>query len=78
MVVFTGLFNATPNEDSLASVIGHEVGHVVANHGGEKLSKVLWFFWCRKLRMGLLVSLLSPPEIWCCFVLRAIGFKCFS
>lgn len=40
VVVFTGLFDATPNQDSLASVIGHEVGHVVANHGGEKISKV--------------------------------------
>lgn len=48
VVVFTGLFEVTPNEDSLASVLGHEVGHVVANHGGEKVSKsflkqaVLW------------------------------------
>lgn len=40
MVVFTGLLGATPNEDALASVLGHEVGHVVANHAGEKLSKV--------------------------------------
>lgn len=40
VVVFTGLFEVTPNEDALASVLGHEVGHVVANHGGEKLSKV--------------------------------------
>lgn len=40
VVVFAGLFEATPNMDALASVIGHEVGHVVANHGGEKLSKV--------------------------------------
>lgn len=49
VVVFTGLLKATPNADSLASVIGHEVGHVVANHGGEKLSKVfLVFFWCRE------------------------------
>lgn len=40
VVVFTGLLGATPNEDALASVLGHEVGHVVANHAGEKLSKV--------------------------------------
>lgn len=40
VVVFTGLFEATPNSASLASVLGHEVGHVVANHGGEKVSKV--------------------------------------
>lgn len=39
-MVFTGLLGATPNEDALASVLGHEVGHVVANHAGEKLSKV--------------------------------------
>ncbi|CAN0526939.1 unnamed protein product, partial [Ectocarpus sp. 8 AP-2014] len=40
VVVFTGLLEVTPNEDALASVLGHEVGHVVANHAGEKLSKV--------------------------------------
>lgn len=40
VVVFTGLFEVTPNKDALASVLGHEVGHVVANHGGEKVSKV--------------------------------------
>ncbi|CAM9336463.1 unnamed protein product, partial [Ascophyllum nodosum] len=39
VVVFTGLFEVTPNSDALASVLGHEVGHVVANHGGEKVSK---------------------------------------
>ncbi|CAN0426904.1 unnamed protein product, partial [Ectocarpus sp. 13 AM-2016] len=39
VVVFTGLLGVTPNEDALASVLGHEVGHVVANHAGEKLSK---------------------------------------
>ena len=38
--MFTGLFEVTPNSDALASVLGHEVGHVVANHGGEKVSKV--------------------------------------
>lgn len=40
VVVFTGLFEVTPSEDALASVLGHEVGHVIANHGGEKMSKV--------------------------------------
>lgn len=49
VVVFTGLFQAAPNADALASVLGHEVGHVVANHGGEKLSKVIgrnqWLKW---------------------------------
>lgn len=40
VVVFSGLFDATPNIDALASVLGHEVAHVLANHGGEKISKV--------------------------------------
>ncbi len=36
--VFTGLLRVADNADQLAAVIGHEVGHVVANHGNERMS----------------------------------------
>lgn len=44
VVIFTGMLGITPNDDSLAAILGHEVGHVLANHGGEKLSNVSLFF----------------------------------
>lgn len=37
--VHTGLFQISQNEAGLAAVIGHEVGHVVARHSGERLSR---------------------------------------
>lgn len=37
--VHTGLFQITQNEAALAAVIGHEVGHVIAGHGGERMSQ---------------------------------------
>jgi predicted Zn-dependent protease len=31
------LFNKLENEDQLAGILGHEVGHVVARHGAERI-----------------------------------------
>jgi len=39
--VFTGLINYCENEAELAGVIAHEIGHVVARHGTEQMSKQL-------------------------------------
>ncbi len=37
--VTTGLLNLVQNDDQLASVLGHEVGHVVAQHAAERYSQ---------------------------------------
>ncbi len=37
--VYTGLLKVAENQDQLAAVIGHEVGHVLANHSNERLSQ---------------------------------------
>jgi len=37
--VHTGLINLVDNQDQLAAVIGHEVGHVLARHSNERLSQ---------------------------------------
>jgi predicted Zn-dependent protease len=37
--VHTGLFPITANDAGLAAVVGHEIGHVVARHGGERVSQ---------------------------------------
>ena len=36
--VHTGLFEVAVNADQLAAVIGHEVAHVIARHGNERIS----------------------------------------
>ncbi|CAB1121175.1 unnamed protein product [Ectocarpus sp. CCAP 1310/34] len=71
VVVFTGLLNVTPNEDALASVLGHEVGHVVANHAGEKLSKNF-------LTEGLLLLLFAVTGFEYFDVARSIGSLVFD
>jgi predicted Zn-dependent protease len=37
--VYSGLLQVATNQDQLAAVIGHEVGHVLANHSNERLSQ---------------------------------------
>jgi predicted Zn-dependent protease len=36
--VYTGLLKAAQNQNQLATVIGHEVAHVLAKHGNERMS----------------------------------------
>ncbi|ODQ01326.1 M48 family metallopeptidase [Salinivibrio sp. DV] len=37
--VYTGLLNVADTPDQLAAVIGHEIGHVLADHSNERLSR---------------------------------------
>jgi predicted Zn-dependent protease len=39
--VHTGIFKAAKNQDQLAAVLGHEVAHVIAKHGNERVSQQL-------------------------------------
>lgn len=41
VVVYTGLLDIAQTEDQLAVVIGHEIAHVVARHGNERMSQGL-------------------------------------
>lgn len=41
VVVNTGILPITRNEAGLAAVLGHEIAHVLANHGGERMSQLL-------------------------------------
>lgn len=45
VVVYTGLFAATPNEDALAMILAHEIAHAVARHGAEKMSRAILLDW---------------------------------
>jgi predicted Zn-dependent protease len=39
VAVYTGILPITKDEAGLAAVLGHEIGHVVARHGGERVSQ---------------------------------------
>ncbi len=39
--VNTGLFTVAKNDDQLAAVMAHEVGHAVARHGAERVSRAV-------------------------------------
>jgi len=38
MGVYTGMMKLAENQHQLAAVMGHEIGHVMAEHGGERMS----------------------------------------
>ena len=39
--VYTGILPLVRDENGLAVVVGHEVAHAIANHGGERMSQLL-------------------------------------
>ncbi len=39
IAVYTGIFPAAKNEAGLAAIMGHEVVHALARHGGERMSQ---------------------------------------
>ncbi|GAB2222076.1 hypothetical protein Droror1_Dr00013275 [Drosera rotundifolia] len=42
IVVFTGLLQHFRTDPEIATIIGHEVGHAVARHAAEQITKNLW------------------------------------
>ncbi|MCL7023407.1 hypothetical protein MKW94_007716 [Papaver nudicaule] len=43
IAVFTGLLHHFRTDAEIATIISHEVGHVVARHGAEQISNNMWF-----------------------------------
>ena len=41
VVVYTGIMPLVKNDAGLATVLGHEIAHAIANHGGERMSQGL-------------------------------------
>jgi predicted Zn-dependent protease len=39
VAVYTGMLPITRDENGLAAVLSHEIGHVIARHGGERVSQ---------------------------------------
>lgn len=56
--VYTGLLPVANNQDMLAAVIGHEIGHVIAKHSNERLSTQQ----ATTQGLGVVQSILSSGE----------------
>lgn len=41
VAIYTGILKYAKNEAGLAAIIGHEVGHAIARHGGQRISQQL-------------------------------------
>lgn len=68
--VYTGLLPLTENEAGLATVVGHEVAHAVARHGGERMTQGLITQFGG---MGLSAALQKEPELTRQIALGAYG-----
>lgn len=59
VVVYTGIMPVVKSEAGLAVVLGHEIAHAIANHGGERMSQAI----VQQLGgVALSVALSSKPE----------------
>jgi predicted Zn-dependent protease len=60
IAVYTGILPITRDEAGLAAVVGHEVAHVIARHGGERLSQELATQATLNVAGGLIGAMASP------------------
>lgn len=67
--VHTGLFKIATNQDQLATVVGHEVGHVLAQHGNERMSQQ----FVMQTGMGLLQALANTESTKGQLLMAALG-----
>lgn len=56
--VYTGLLKYAKNQDQLAAVMGHEVAHVIAKHGNERVSSQL----ATEAGMGIAAAVLGSTQ----------------
>ena len=56
VAVYTGILPITKDEAGLAAVLGHEIGHVVARHGGERVSQQMGVQTVTQLLAGMASS----------------------
>jgi predicted Zn-dependent protease len=68
--VYTGILPFTQDETGLAVVLGHEVGHALANHGNERMSQELL---ANMGGMALSVALSSQPQMTQELAMAAFG-----
>ena len=59
IAVLTGLLAVTPTDDQLAAVIAHELAHVIARHGAERLTQQQLAEYAR-MAVGVAIGDLDP------------------
>jgi len=65
VVVYTGILPVTQTEGGLATVLGHEIAHVVAKHGNERMSQqLLQQFGGVALSAALQTSPAATQQLW--------------
>lgn len=70
IAVYTGILPVTQDENGLAVVMGHEVAHALANHGGERMSQVML---AQLGATSLSVALSSQPGLAKDLIMQAYG-----
>ncbi|MGI6241339.1 MAG: M48 family metallopeptidase [Candidatus Omnitrophota bacterium] len=60
IVFYTGIFPVAQDANGLATVMGHEIAHAIANHGGERMSQQLMV---QAGGLGLAQLTQSKPEM---------------
>ncbi|KAI8540316.1 hypothetical protein RHMOL_Rhmol09G0253200 [Rhododendron molle] len=60
IVVFTGLLEHFRTDPEIATVLGHEVGHAVARHAAEQITKNLWLV----ILQLILFQFLTPDLVY--------------
>lgn len=70
VAVYTGILPITKNDTGLAVVLGHEIGHAVANHGEERMSQALL---AELGGVALSQALANKPELTRQLALGAFG-----
>jgi predicted Zn-dependent protease len=70
VVVYTGILPVTQNEAGLATVLGHEIAHMFAGHGEERLADSLL---TQMGEVGLTAALQKQPEQTKSLFIRAYG-----
>lgn len=61
--VYTGLLQLATTDDELAIVMGHEIGHVVARHGAERMSEAAVATGLGEVGAALLQTETSNPQL---------------
>jgi predicted Zn-dependent protease len=70
VVVYTGILPITKDETGLAIVLGHEIAHAIAQHGGERMSQGLL---TQLGGLGLQEALKSKPQMTQQIFMSAFG-----
>ncbi|MGB0524310.1 MAG: M48 family metallopeptidase [Flammeovirgaceae bacterium] len=70
VVFYTGILPICKDEEGVAVVMGHEVAHAVANHGGERMSQAMAV---QLGGVGLQVAMTEKPALTQNLFLQAFG-----